>query len=454
MLVYFWRSLLDSCCSSTAHCISGTDSEAQHPILILLPPLNAAFTWASRNCWSQTQSCHWCWRGGCSTNEHHCLGLLHVFTESLEGAGYRQGRTGREMSHRSDLNYLKEGEEAEQVWLCKISVSVPRGISTPRTGSPLAARRESLGHIKPGWLQSVTRQTPARPSNQGRRFADLPARPASPISISSQNHLLPKRPPRQGLAVPSPPVGADEGMSTWETIEPLLAATVLPAAGRCGPRAPTPAAAPGGARKAVGINNPRCPQTRSRFGFLQPPREITASITDPPRPPRARFAPRNDPHRTGERPPTPPTPLPRPRRGAAAPPGGRGAPCHVPSASGDGAAAGAGGAGGAGGGAGHAAAAGMSRPSVPGLRGGLRAAGRTRDPRRSLRETSHPGRAARGTGGQAKRGWGGGRRGRDNGGEKRKRWKAVSPVADLTGGRGGGGSLSPSHAAREPKWSD
>lgn len=93
-----------------------------------------------------------------------------------------------------------------------------------------------------------------------------------------------------------------------------------------------------------------------------------------------------------------------------APPGGGGAPSHVPSASGDGAAAGAGGAGagcaGAGAGAGHAAAAGMSRLSVPGLRAGLRAAGRTRDPRRSLRATSHPGRAARRTGRQAQGGWG------------------------------------------------
>lgn len=30
--------------------------------------------------------------------------------------------TGREMSHRSDLNYLKEEEKGEQVLLCKISL--------------------------------------------------------------------------------------------------------------------------------------------------------------------------------------------------------------------------------------------------------------------------------------------------------------------------------------------
>lgn len=81
------------------------------------------------------------------------------------------------------------------------------------------------------------------------------------------------------------------------------------------------------------------------------------------------------------------------RGGTMAPSPGRAAPSHVPSASGDGAVAAAAGAGGAG--AGGAAAAGMSRPSVPGLTGGLRAAGRKRDPRRRARGPSHPGRAAR-----------------------------------------------------------
>jgi len=58
-------------------------------------------------------------------------------------------------------------------------------------------------------LQSVTQKAPAGLANQGLQFADLPSHRANRISTINQNHLLLKRTPRQGLAIPSPPVGTD-----------------------------------------------------------------------------------------------------------------------------------------------------------------------------------------------------------------------------------------------------
>lgn len=99
-----------------------------------------------------------------------------------------------------------------------LSVSVPQGISTPITGSLLAARRESLCHIKLSLLQSVTQKTLAVLSNQGWHFSDLPSHPASSISIINHNHVLLKHTPRQELAVSPSPFGADKEMGTWETV--------------------------------------------------------------------------------------------------------------------------------------------------------------------------------------------------------------------------------------------
>lgn len=166
---------------------------------------------------------------------------------------------------------------------------------------------------------------------------------------------------------------------------------------------------------------PRLPASpRKAQGPPEPPRAHRGPPA--PSPPRAQFAARA--RRAGSAPR-------RACRGARAPPCGTRP--HVPSASGDGAAAAAGGAGAAVGvAAGHVATAGMSRPSLPGLRGGLRAAGRTRDPRRSLRATSHLGRAATWTGRQARGGWTRRGTGRDSGG-RRRRGEAVSRVADRTG---------------------